>query len=132
MKMKKFLALCLSLVAALGMTFAAASCGDTNNSSNGTQNSVPEGMVKFEFTVQYANGEKVANALVAFCNEGCTMLFTDENGYVSTTVEDKEGWYAHVEGVSGYEAPWFYADQEESNSYTFVLTEKAESTEETE
>lgn len=127
MKMKKFLALCLSLVAALGMTFAAASCGDTNNSSNGTQNSVPEGQVRFEFTVQYENGEKRANTMIVLCNgNNCTPYTTDANGYVQITVEDKAGWYAHVEGVKDYEATTFYADQEESNSYTFVLTEKAE------
>lgn len=125
--MKKFMALCLSLVAALSMTLGAAACGgNDDSSSSGTQNSVPEGQVRFEFTVQYANGEKRANTMIILCNgDNCTPYTTDANGYVSMTVEDKAGWYAHVEGVSGYEAPTFYADDEASDSYTFVLTEKA-------
>ena len=127
MKTKKFFALCLSLVAALGMTFAVASCGDTNESSNGTENSVPEGQVRFEFTVQYENGEKRANTMIVLCNgDNCTPYTTDANGYVQITVEDKAGWYAHVEGVSGYQAETFYADNEASDAFTFVLTEKAE------
>ena len=129
MKMKKFIALCLSFVAALGMTLGAAACSDGNSgesSSSATESSVPEGMVKFEFTVEYANGEKVANAMIVLCNgDNCAPYRTDTNGYVTMTVEDKQGWYAHVEGLTGYEAPTFYADQEVSDSYTFVLTEKA-------
>ena len=126
MKMKKFVALCLSLVAALGFSVAATACSEGSSSSSGTQNSVPEGMVKFEFTVEYANGDKKANAMIILCNgDNCTPYTTDANGYVTMTVEDKAGWYAHVEGVAGYEAPTFYADQEASDVYTFVLTEKA-------
>ena len=126
MKMKKFIALCLSLVAALGMSLAVASCDATQDSTSGTQNSVPEGMVKFEFTVEYANGEKRADTMIILCNgDNCTPYTTDANGYVTMTVEDKAGWYAHVEGVTGYQAPTFYADEEASDAYTFVLTEKA-------
>lgn len=127
MKMKKFMALCLSLVAALGMTLGAAACGDNNDSSSsGTQNSVPEGMVKFEFTVKI-DGALAANTMVILCNgENCTPYPTDANGYVTMTVEDKEGWYAHVAGYEGdaYKQYTFYADQEESNSYTFNLPAK--------
>ena len=127
MKMKKFIALCLSLVAALGMSLAVASCGATQDSTSGTQNSVPEGMVKFEFTVKI-DGTLAANAMVILCQgeENCTSYFTDTNGYVTMTVEDQAGWEAHVAGYEGeaYAQYVFHADEEESNSFVFDLPSK--------